>query len=159
MPNRGRISARSTRGRVTRVLLSVLVPVLVSGLAACGETSRRTIKPEDDLYNPSPARRTEAVSVVRTTRDTQMIPVLIEMLDDEDAGVRLAASVALRDLTGRDTGYEPWADADARRAQVLAWRAWWQQSPASTVRPSPRSPTRPLPPPPPVSGAAPGESP
>ena len=50
---------------------------------------------------------------------------LVELLDSEDAAVRLASEQALRDLSGgRDFGYRFWADADDRAPAVARWREW-----------------------------------
>ncbi len=105
---------------------AVLALLLVAGLlAACGETSRRVIRPSEDLVHPYGGVKMRAVGEVRRTRDMEQVPALIELLDDDDPGVRLAAGSALVDLTGHDTGYEPWADPAERRIHVEAWRAWW----------------------------------
>ncbi|MHC5010761.1 MAG: HEAT repeat domain-containing protein [Planctomycetota bacterium] len=94
-------------------------------LAACGDTTRRHVRPTEDFYQPNPSVRMAAVAAARRSGDMSSVPILIELLDDSDEAVRLAAGRALQDLTGRDTGYAAWAPADERRAQVVAWRAWW----------------------------------
>ena len=99
---------------------------LLSGLlAACGSTCPRPIRVEQDLLDPSPSRRTVAVAAIRDGRNASSIPMLIEMLDDPDPAVRLAAHAALVDLTGRESAYRPWAPEPERREAVLAWRRWW----------------------------------
>lgn len=113
-------------------LLSVLL------LCACGETARRALPVDDALLDPYAGARMRAVAEVGRTGDLARVPALIEMLDDEDPGVRLAAGSTLRQLTGHDTGYEPWAVPAIRRAQVLAWRAWWDarsEAPAGVESP------------------------
>jgi HEAT repeat protein len=107
-------------------LLACGLLVLACGLlVACGETARRAVRPAEDLAHPYGGVRMRAVGEVRRTGDTTHVPALIELLDDDDPGVRMAAGSALVALTGHDPGYEPWADAAERRAQVEAWRAWW----------------------------------
>jgi HEAT repeat protein len=101
--------------------------LLALALCACGETARRALPIEDALLDPYAGNRMRAVAEVGRSGDIAHVPVLIEMLDDDDPGVRLAAGSTLRELTGHDTGYEPWAEPAALRAQVLTWRAWWQQ--------------------------------
>lgn len=133
-------------------LLGVLV------LAACGSTGRRPLGPvEDALVDPQPSRRLAAVVEVRRTRDLETAGELIEMLDDPDPGVRLAAGVTLRELTGRDTGYTPWAEPPERRVQVKNWRRWWREhatgDPVEEGAPAAvrtALPGRPSPPPPPA---------
>ncbi len=83
---------------------------------------------ERDLQDPYAGRRVTAIATVEARGDREQVPALIELLDDRDPGVRLAAYSALQDLTGRDTGYRPWADEAERRAAVLAWRAWWKET-------------------------------
>jgi len=57
-----------------------------------------------------------------TRGDQQIVPALVDRLDDEDAAVRLAAIAALQQLTGRRYEYDPWADERSRRQSVNAWR-------------------------------------
>jgi HEAT repeat protein len=67
----------------------------------------------------------EAVAAINETKDLQRVPALIEMLDDPDPGIRLAAHRTLQDLTGRESAYRPWADPEELRAAVVDWRRWW----------------------------------
>lgn len=106
-----------------RGVWAVLMLAFLAG--ACGGTCPRPIRVAQDLDDPNPSRRTTAVAAVRDLRDTSRVPVLIEMLDDADPAVRLAAYSALVELTGRETDYRPWMEAPARRDAVVAWRAWW----------------------------------
>jgi hypothetical protein len=127
--------------------------------AGCGGTSRRLVRVDRDLVAPGATERAQAVAVVGRQHDLSRVPDLIEMLDDPDPGVRLLAGATLRDLTGRDSGYEAWAPPEQRRAQVLDWRRWWsargpdappvEGTPPPVTRPSP--PPAPPPPPPPPS--------
>lgn len=110
--------------RVARAVLAVL---LAAGLlAACGQTAQRVVRPENDLVHPHAWVRMRAVGEARRAGGTEHVPALIELLDDDDPGVRMAAGSALVELTGRDTGYEPWAGPAERRVQVEAWRSWWK---------------------------------
>ncbi len=97
-------------------------------LAGCVAERPRPIRPADDLLDPNPTRRVQAVGEAGRLRDLGQVPRLIELLDDEDEAVRLAAGTTLTELTGRDTGYLPYAPAAERRRQVLAWRAWWDSA-------------------------------
>ena len=54
---------------------------------------------------------------------------LIDRLDDRDAAVRWAAHEALKQISGRDFGYEPWlresGESDATRSAAISrWREW-----------------------------------
>jgi len=118
------IGARRTGNRARTPAVACLLLGALLVCAACGQATRRVVT-VGDLYHPSPVRRTEAVSLVRQRRDLAAVPVLIEMLDDPDPGVRLVVSATLEDLTGRHTGYRPWSDAVQQRKEILAWRRWY----------------------------------
>jgi hypothetical protein len=83
------------------------------------------VSPATDLHHPSATRRLEAVAAVGTSRSTEHVPALIDLLEDEDVGVRMTASQTLTELTGRDTGYRPYGPAEERARQAAQWRAWW----------------------------------
>jgi thioredoxin-like negative regulator of GroEL len=51
-------------------------------------------------------------------------PVLVDVLEDERLAVRAAAGQTLTRLSEAGLPFDPFADADVRRAQVTAWRAW-----------------------------------
>lgn len=110
-------------------------------VVGCGTPGPRPVDPRRDLHDPSPARRTQAVLMVAQERREASVPALIEMLDDEDPAVRLAAAETLTRLTGRATDYRPWDDATRRRAAVLDWRAWWASQPGEREAQAP-PPTR-----------------
>jgi HEAT repeat protein len=110
----------------------VLALALVSLLgSACASERPRPIQPADDLHDPNPSVRSQAASEVARRGDQRLIPELIELLDDEDGAVRLVAGQALRELTGRDSGYRAYAPEPELRRQVEDWRAWWASRPAS----------------------------
>ena len=94
-------------------------------LAACGSTKDPPLDIETDLTHPNPSRRMEAIAAIDQSRDATHVPALIEMLDDADPGIRLAAYRTLQDLTGRTTDYRPWASQEVLRAEVEDWRRWW----------------------------------
>ncbi len=86
------------------------------------------MRPEYDLRDPSATRRLAAVSTVEKSGDRSQVPVLIELLDDDDESVRMAAGSALKSLTGHDTGYRAFGSPAERREHVARWRAWWAAS-------------------------------
>lgn len=59
--------------------------------------------------------RAAAIRLARTLRSRDLVPPLIECLDDRELRLAADARAALRDLTGRDLG------------AIAAWRSWWQQ--------------------------------
>lgn len=92
-------------------------------LGACASTDTRPVQPEFDLHHPDAVRRTLAIHDVAARGDRRWLPDLIELLDDGDDTVRLQAGAALREMTGHDVGYQPFAEAAERRAAMDAWRA------------------------------------
>jgi len=65
---------------------------------------------------------------------SQVIPALIDRLDDPDAVVRLSAHEELRKLTGQDFGFVPWADGAERASSVARWRTWWNTRKATLAK-------------------------
>ncbi len=104
-------------------LLALSLAVLLG--SACASEGPRPIRPVDDLHDPNPSVRSQAVSEAARRGDDVLVPELIELLDDEDGAVRLVAGQALRDLTGRDSGYRAYAPPPELHRQVQDWRAWW----------------------------------
>ena len=102
--------------------------------AACANDRPRPLKPSEDLFDPNPSRRVQAVSEVRRTGGAEHVPALIEMLDDEDETVRLVAGAALTDLTGHRGPTPAYGSADERRRAVEAWRAWAKEHPLQPPR-------------------------
>lgn len=116
-----RVSGTAAAARGTGAFLALALV-----LAACAsDGGSAPLRPEFDLRHPDAGRRTDAVQEVVRLRDLRYVPDLIEMLDDRDETVRLVAGSALRDLTGRESGYRAFAPAEERRAQVLDWRHWY----------------------------------
>lgn len=127
---RGRLLA-SGRGRAGRPGPVGWAPWALLALLlgpGCASDRPRPIRPADDLVDPNPTRRLEAVSEVGRGRNGEYVATLIEMLDDDDPAVRLAAGSALAGLTGRDTGYVAYAGPQERRRQVVEWRSWFASS-------------------------------
>jgi hypothetical protein len=86
------------------------------------------------LSNPAAIVRARAVGLGQQLPERQVIPPLIERLDDPDAVVRLSAHEELRKRTGQDFGYVPWADAAERAPAVARWREWWEGRKATLAR-------------------------
>jgi HEAT repeats len=87
--------------------------------------------------SPVPLVRARAVGLGRRRDDAKVIPALVNRLDDQDPVVRLAAYEELRQRTGQDFGYVPWASPEERAGAVGRWRAWIGQSPAMAGSPRP----------------------
>jgi hypothetical protein len=77
------------------------------------------------LHDPNPSIRCQAVTEVQRRSSLEDVPAVIELLDDEDATVRVMAGRTLTAITGQDSGYRAYAEPAELRAQVASWRAWW----------------------------------
>ncbi len=69
------------------------------------------------------ATQTSSASTDRP-QAADLIPRLVDRLEDEDEGVRFYAILGLEKLTGRRLGYRYGDSADLRRAGVDRWRAF-----------------------------------
>ena len=91
------------------------------------------------VQNPAPLVRARAVGLGRRQPDSQVVPALVDRLADADPVVRLAAHEELRERTGRDFGYVPWASLEERASAIDRWRAWMGQGkgrPDQVARPT-----------------------
>jgi HEAT repeat protein len=71
--------------------------------------------------------RDQASAMAEAVRagDKATIPVLIELLESEDEGVRFMSAAALRRFTGDDKGFQFAKESDRPRI-VAQWRRWWE---------------------------------
>lgn len=104
-------------------------------LSACANDRPRPLRPAEDLFDPNPGRRVQAVAEVRRLGAQEHVAALIEMLDDEDETVRLVAGTALRDLTGRAGPVPAYGTPQERRRAVEDWRRWASERPAPPAPP------------------------
>jgi hypothetical protein len=107
------------------------VPLLCLGLVPGCSIAPRTFR---SLAHPAPIVRARSVGLGENLPEWQVVPPLIERLNDADAVVRLSAFEELRHLTGQDFGYIPWADAAERAPAVARWRAWWNGRKATLAK-------------------------
>ncbi len=114
--------------------------LMVALLAGCASDGTRPVDPDVDLYSPNGNRRAQAVQLVVASGDEAYVPELIALLDDRDETVRLQAHAALKEMTGHDTGYLPFADRAARSEHVEQWKAWWAGRADSADTPSGEAP-------------------
>lgn len=99
--------------------LGVLVGlILVSG---CGP--RRLPYPQA-LDSPRPEERATAIKHAAEIGDRDVIPLIIDRLEDDDEGVRFFAILALERLTGTRLGYDYSAAPGERRRAVERWRQY-----------------------------------
>lgn len=76
----------------------------------------------DEVVRQAAAEALEHVALVKS------LPALIEALGDNDARVRHSAHRALREITGKDFGYEPDKPLKERQEAQDQWKQWWTQT-------------------------------
>jgi hypothetical protein len=107
------------------------LPLLAVSLGSGCSIAPKTFQ---SLTHPAPIVRARAVGLGNDLPQSQVIPPLIERLDDPDAVVRLSAHEELRKRTGQDFGYVPWADASERAPATARWRNWWNSRKATLAK-------------------------
>jgi len=73
--------------------------------------------------SPYPSLRAAAAACAAERRVEEHAPRLVELLQDPDEEVRLAAILGLRTIYNRFLGYDPKAGLRANREAVARWRA------------------------------------
>lgn len=107
--------ARSqTRSRLASLLLAA-IPL------SAGCTSNAIQRQR--LGSDYPLDRVRAAVALAEAGDADAVHRLVELLEDDDRGVRLYAILALERLTGRTYGYVYYATQAERDAAVGRWRA------------------------------------
>ncbi len=111
---------------------------LLLGVApGCGLAPRNFRK----IRHPAPLVRARAMSLGDRRSSARVVPALVVRLNDPDPVVRLAAHEELKQRTGQDFGYLPWADLPERQAAVARWNDWLSGRPPAGA-PSPQAPTK-----------------
>ena len=95
------------------------------------------------IQSPEPLVRARAVGVGDGRPDAVVVPALVGRLEDPDPVVRLAAHQELRQRTGRDFGFVPWASPEERARAVARWRYWLSgaDGPSPTLQSASVAPT------------------
>ena len=101
------------------VVVIAAAAIVVPSLAGCRPRGPRNALQDADPVFVIPAIRDAAES--ERLRD---VPRLIELLESDDAAIRLTSIQALRRLTGETFGYEFWRDAEGRLPAVNRWKRW-----------------------------------
>lgn len=101
------------------------------------------------LRNPRIEVRAPALRLVVHYGNRDTLGDLIEVLNDEDYGMRKTAFEALRWRAALDFGYDPTNDAMRRQEAVEKWRSWWQDEQRKAMAARNGTPDRIVPPPPP----------
>lgn len=99
------------------LLISVVSTLALTSLSAC-TASRR-----EDLSSRYPVDRARAVVKLAEAGDVSAVHRLVELLDDDDAAVRMYAILALQRLTGQSYGYAYYGSQQQRSEAIQRWRA------------------------------------
>lgn len=102
--------------RGIRAILSI--SLLASAISGCQSSAARR-QELNSTYAPTRAR---AVVASAEAGDATAVHKLVDLLEDEDRGVRMYAIIALRRLCGVDYGFEYYAPEVERQAAVDRWR-------------------------------------
>jgi len=76
------------------------------------------------IQSDDPTLRAQGCNIAGRQMDKQVVPLLVDRLEDPADGVRLTAHKALRQITGEDFGYLLWAPPADRAEAVRKWRAY-----------------------------------
>ena len=71
--------------------------------------------------------RRGAASAIAQKDSKSLVPQIIPLLRDPDAGVAEAAHMALRDLTGKDFGPKADVSREEREEAIRKWLDWWNK--------------------------------
>jgi len=107
-----------------------LVVIGVSCLAGCDAAARR-----EELAAPYPLDRARAAVRLAEAGDAQAVDLLIDLLEDQDRGVRMFSILALERLCGETYGYVYYDAEPQRTAAVARWRAARQRDEVRLKRP------------------------
>jgi hypothetical protein len=102
----------------------------VDGLGKVLETGESAVVPHllPMLKDSDTFVRMVAARILGDGKVNAAVGALIDALEDVEPSVREAALVALRDITGRDQGYDPLAAENERAKKVKLWRDWWKKA-------------------------------
>jgi len=103
---------------------------MLIGLSGCASSSRLA----DRLQSESVSERIRACIEAGEQRDTTVLPLLVERLEDDDADVRFFAILALKKITHKDMGYHYYDDYKSRVQAVQRWRKWLEQNKGNMKR-------------------------
>ena len=76
------------------------------------------------LQSEDPDERIAAIHRAGKHNRTDLLPLLVERLDDSETEVRLFAELAVQKITGMTMGYHHYDPPAQRRAAIRRWREW-----------------------------------
>lgn len=124
------VSAIAGRSSLMVVFVATILVVTLTG---CGP--KRTPYPES-LNSQRPEERILAAKHAAEIGDRDVIGILVDRLEDDDAAVRMFAILALEKLAGTRHGYDYSDDLPQRERAVQRWRRYVAQHNVSSC-PSP----------------------
>jgi HEAT repeat protein len=80
------------------------------------------------LSDPEPILRRTCAFGLGMLKERQAVPAILKALDDEDAGVREKADLALQQISGRRVGFDPHGLPLKREIGKTKWQAWWESA-------------------------------
>ena len=69
-----------------------------------------------------------SIETLATVKDKQLIGALIELLESSVLDVRYIAEYNLRRFTGKNFGFNSYAEVSKRTEAVQRWRKWWRKN-------------------------------
>jgi hypothetical protein len=120
---KGYVDAAFMRRRCLNLVL--VLTAVAAGAASCASRGERAESLYQRLQSGQDAQVAHAAVEAGATRDRQAVPYLIEALENDAADIRIFAIASLRQITGKDLGFRPWAAPGQRAAAVQRWRQWW----------------------------------
>ncbi len=99
---------------MTIIRLSIVM--IIGSLVSCGQPAS-----SGGFDSPMPAARLHALSEAARTGDRSEIKRIVELLDSDDAAVRLLAISTLEHLTGETFGYRHYDPRWEREDSIQKW--------------------------------------
>ena len=79
----------------------------------------------EDLESERPLLRMKAAAYFGSRKSEEAAPYLVQLLDDEEPSVRILASAALKEISGKDFGFNPvFKESEANFNALVKWRQW-----------------------------------
>ena len=115
---------------MTVIRLSMLM--VLGSLVSCGQPST-----SGGFDSPMPAARLHALGQAARTGDRSSLKRIVELLDSDDAAVRLLAISTLERLTGETFGYLHYAPRWEREDSIQRWVNAIRQDTFGDLEPDP----------------------
>ena len=114
--------------QMTVIRLSLLL--VLGSVVSCGQPAT-----SGGFDSPIPAARLHALRQAARSGDRSSLKRIVELLDSDDAAVRLLAILTLERLTGETYGYHHYAPRWDREASIRLWINAIKQDTFSELKP------------------------